>query len=295
MEGAKNHSPSGYPVFVAWRTVYEDGKPDRKGRVVVDIRDLNKISVPDIYPTPIQSDILAGKKYITVVDAMPFFYQWRVHPEDRNRLTVVSHRGQEVFNVAVMDYMNSVAYVQSQLNNKLRDFRAFARAYVDDIIIFSNSLEDHLIRLDEVLGRLNGLNIHLSPGKAFISFHSVTFLGVRVDSLGLTTAIANLKSPQTLQQLETYLGLTGWTATIGIAKQTSLSTTSTDKLNLRLIQAALYVQQFHLELYHKPGKTNVVPDALSRLPSSDAEQAPDIPILLASINYHSRIDNIEES
>jgi Reverse transcriptase (RNA-dependent DNA polymerase) len=165
-------------VFVAWRTVYEDGKPDRKGRVVVDIRDLNKISVPDIYPTPIQSDILAGKKYITVVDAMPFFYQWRVHPEDRNRLTVVSHRGQEVFNVAVMGYMNSVAYVQSQLNNKLRDFRAFARAYVDDIIIFSNSLEDHLIRLDEVLGRLNGLNIHLSPGKAFISFHSVTFLGV---------------------------------------------------------------------------------------------------------------------
>jgi hypothetical protein len=72
-----------------------------------------------------------------------------------------------------------------------------------------------------------------------------------------------------------------WTdhaATVGIAKQTSMSTTSTDKLNLRLIQAAQYIQQFRLELYHKPGRTNIVPDALSRLPS-DADPAPDTAVL----------------
>jgi hypothetical protein len=51
MDWANNHSPSGYPVFVAWRTTYEDGVPVRKGRVVVDVRNLNKISVPDIYPS----------------------------------------------------------------------------------------------------------------------------------------------------------------------------------------------------------------------------------------------------
>jgi hypothetical protein len=72
-----------------------------------------------------------------------------------------------------------------------------------------------------------------------------------------------------------------WTdhaATVGIARQTSMSTTSTDKLNLRLIQAALYIQQFRLELYHTPSKTNIVPDALSRLPC-DADAAPDTPVL----------------
>jgi hypothetical protein len=71
MDWANNHSPSGYPVFVAWRTTY-------KGRVDVDMRNLNKISVPDIYPIPMQSDILpvlANKKFISVVDAMSFFYQ----------------------------------------------------------------------------------------------------------------------------------------------------------------------------------------------------------------------------
>ena len=61
-----------------------------------------------------------------------------------------------------------------------------------------------------------------------------------------------------------------WTdhaATIGIVNQRSLSTTATDRLNLRLIQAAQYAQRFRLELHHKPGTQNTVPDALSRLPS----------------------------
>jgi hypothetical protein len=134
----EHHSPSGYPVFVAWRNQYKDGKAIRKGRIVVDIRNLNKITVPDIYPTPSQSDILAAlanKKYISVVDAVSFFCQWRIHPEDRNRLTVVLHRGQETFNVAIIGYMNSAAYVQRQLDNKLRDLHVFVRAYIDDIII----------------------------------------------------------------------------------------------------------------------------------------------------------------
>ena len=58
---------------------------------------------------------------------------------------------------------------------------------------------------------------------------------------------------------------TDHSATIGIAKQTTLSTTSTDKLNLRLIRAADYIQRFNLDLRHIAGKTNIVPDALSRL------------------------------
>jgi Reverse transcriptase (RNA-dependent DNA polymerase) len=112
--------------------------------------------------------------------------------------------------------MNSPAYVQRQLDNKFRDMHLFIRAYIDDMIIFSDTLEDHLEHLDRVLNRLRELNICLSPTKAFIGFPSVIMLGVRVDSFGLTTpeeklkAIANLEFPRTLQQLETYLGLTGW-------------------------------------------------------------------------------------
>ncbi len=78
--------------------------------------------MPDAYPVPSQTDILAtiqGAQFISTVDCSSFFYQWRVKPEHRHRLTVSSHRGQETFNVAVMGYRNSPAYVQRMIDRIL--------------------------------------------------------------------------------------------------------------------------------------------------------------------------------
>jgi len=60
---------------------------------------------------------------------------------------------------------------------------------------------------------------------------------------------------------------TDHSATIAIIKQTSLTTSSTDKLNTRLIRASQYVSQYtnELDIRHKPRKVNLIPDALSRL------------------------------
>ncbi len=67
---------------------------------------------------------------------------------------------------------------------------------------------------------------------------------------------------------------TDYRSALRIAKQTSLSTLSTAKLNLRLIRASEYIQQFrNLEFRHKPGKKHVVPDTLSRLSNSAAAKA----------------------
>jgi hypothetical protein len=57
-------------------------------------------------------------------------------------------------------------------------------------------------------------------------------------------------------------------ASLGIAKQSSLGTTSTEHSNLQLVRASKYIQRFNIELYHKEGKSNTIPNALSRLPSS---------------------------
>lgn len=215
MEYTSQPTPHGYPVFVVWRTV----GTERKGRVVVDIRGLNKIAVTDTYPMPLQSDItaaVAGCQYITVVDAASFFHQWRVKADDRHKLTVVSHRGQEQFNVAVMGFKNSPPYVQRRIDTLLRDMRKFARAYVDDIVIFSQTLDEHINHLHQIFGLLDSFNVSLSPKKSFIGYPTVALLGQKVDAFGLTTAadkleaIAKLDFPYTLKELETYLGLTGW-------------------------------------------------------------------------------------
>jgi hypothetical protein len=86
---------------VVWKKV--DGK--MKGVMVVNLRALNKIAVPDAHPMPLQShvvDVLRGKQAITVIDASSFFHQFEVKKEQEKRFTIVSHRGQGISLVALM-------------------------------------------------------------------------------------------------------------------------------------------------------------------------------------------------
>ena len=215
MQWANQPTKFSYPVFVVWR----DTPSGRKGRVVVDIRGLNKITDSDAYPMPLQSDIVsavAGCKYISTIDATGYFHQFNVRRSDRHKLTVVSHRGQEQYNVALMGYKGSPPYVQRQTDNMLRPFYKFARAYIDDIVVFSRTLDDHLEDLSEIFHLCEVRRITLSPNKSFLGYPSVSLLGQRVDSLGLSTseekikAIQALRFPRTLRDLEIYLGMTGW-------------------------------------------------------------------------------------
>lgn len=61
---------------------------------------------------------------------------------------------------------------------------------------------------------------------------------------------------------------TDHSGTVAIAIATSLSSTSLERQNLRLVRASQFIQQFRLKVFHRPGKSNRIADALSRLPSS---------------------------
>ena len=127
MSWSSEPSPFGFPVFVVWKTVFSGTEkvPIKKGRVVVDIRGLNKIMITDAYLIPLQSDILTavqGSGYISTMNCTSFFHQWPVKSSDRHKFTVLSHRGAEQFNVAVMGYKNSLPYVQRKMDELLRPF-----------------------------------------------------------------------------------------------------------------------------------------------------------------------------
>ena len=75
LEYTTQPTPFSYPVFVVWKAL-PDGS--RKGRAVIDIRGLNDLIVPDVYPVPLQSEVIArllGCTHIAVIDATSFFYQ----------------------------------------------------------------------------------------------------------------------------------------------------------------------------------------------------------------------------
>ena len=92
----------------------------------------------------------------------------------------------------------------------------FVCVYVDDILVYSDTFDDHLQHLDEVFRILSDLGITLKAKKVFLGYHNVELLGYIVDRLGLTTteaksaSIANLEFPRTLAELEHFIGLTNW-------------------------------------------------------------------------------------
>lgn len=202
--------PVGWPVFVVWK--------NGKGRAVVDLRGLNAATIADAYPLPSQEEIMALLKdcrWITCIDVRSSFYQRMVKRSDRYKFTVVLHRGQEEFGVAVMGFCNSPAHGQ-RLMDRLLDGLPFVKCYVDDVVIFSRTFEEHLEHLRIVLGILRDAGLTLAPEKCFVGFHKVELLGHVVDRFGLytqpqkTKAISNIDYPKTLTQLEHWVGLTGY-------------------------------------------------------------------------------------
>jgi hypothetical protein len=198
---------SAHPAFVVWQT--------EKGRVVMDIRGLNAAVWKDPYPMPRQEDILQAMKgchWLTTLDLTAAFMQRALHKDSQHLVTVVTHRGLEYFKVAPFGFTNSPAHMQRFMDGKLRSLRKSVRCYIDDIVIFSRTFEDHLMHLTAVLQILNDAGLYLSPKKCHLAYHSVKLLGRMVDRLGLSTlreraeAVQKLQFPKTLHQLESFIG-----------------------------------------------------------------------------------------
>ena len=191
----------------------------RKSRVVVDIRDLNKITKSDFYSLSLQSDIISAViefLYISTVDENDYFHQFKVRYKNRYKLTIISHRGQEQYNVALMSYKGSLSYVQRQTNKIFRFIRDFVKIYVNDIIAFSKTLSEHLEHLRRMFALFRQHRISLNLKKSFLDYLSVTLLEQRVNFLDLFTSeeklkiIISLRFPKSLRKLETFLRLIRW-------------------------------------------------------------------------------------
>src|ERR1700729_2784196 len=102
-------------------------------------------------------------------------------------------------------YKNGPSIFQRIMQNVLAPFLwIFALVYIDDIVIFSTTFENHLAHLDKVFGAIPSANITLSPPKCHIGYQSLLLLGQKVSRLGLSThkekvdAILNLDVPRNI-------------------------------------------------------------------------------------------------
>ena len=204
-----SRSPWGAPVFIAYR--------NNKPRMVIDLRRLNEQVVADEFPLPRQDEILQsleGSQYLTTLDALAGFTQLSISPEDREKLAFRSHRGLYQFKRMPFGYRNGPAIFQRVMQGILAPFLwIFALVYIDDIVIFSKSFDDHLIHIELVLRAIEEARITLSPGKCHFGYQSLMLLGQKVSCLGLSThkekvdAILQLDNPKNVHDLQVFLGM----------------------------------------------------------------------------------------
>jgi hypothetical protein len=213
LEDAVEPTPWSLQVFVVYKT--------DKELPVIDMRKLNDGLAGDSYPLPRMESIidpLKGMRWLGTVDIISAFYQRLLHPEDRHRATVITHRGVQRFATTVMGCKNSVQHQQRLMDKRVLSKLSWrgASCYVDDIVLYAESFDKFLHITDEVFRLLSDLAITLKARKCFLGFHSVELLGYLVDRLGLTTtesksdAIGMIPFPSALAQLEYFIGLTNW-------------------------------------------------------------------------------------
>ena len=202
-------SPWAAPVFI----VYRNGKP----RMVIDLRKFNEKVIPDEFPLPKQEDILqalSGSQWLTTLDALSGFTQLTLSDSAAEKLAFRTHRGLWQFRRMPFGYRNGPAVFQRIMQNILAPFLwIFALVYIDDIVIFSLTFEDHLAHLDEVFTAISQANITLAPAKCHFAFQSLLLLGQKVSRLGMSThkekvsAITQLDEPRNVNELQTFLGM----------------------------------------------------------------------------------------
>jgi hypothetical protein len=202
-------------IFVIWRMINEK----KKNRVIVNIRELNKIVKSNSYSMFLQIDIIwtvAECKFIFVINATTFFYQFRVRKKDKHKLTIVFHREQKYFSIALMRFKNSFAYAQKRIDIILRNIKKFCQAFINDIIILFNILKKQIEHFSKMFQRLLEHDIKLNSCKAFLSFLSVVLLEQHVDDFELhavknkIVVILSWKFSVTLKALKIYLEFIEW-------------------------------------------------------------------------------------
>ncbi len=202
-------SPWGAPGFITYR----NGKP----RMVIDYRKLNELVIPDEFPLPKQDDILqalTGSQWLSTLDALAGFTQLQIKPEDREKTAFRTHRGLYQFKRMPFGFRNGPAVFQRVMQGVLAPFLwIFALVYIDDIVIFSKTFQDHLSHLDQVFKAISKSGITLSPKKCNLGYQSLHLLGQKVSRLGLSThkekidAIISLVEPVNKSELQTFLGM----------------------------------------------------------------------------------------
>nr|XP_050022662.1 uncharacterized protein LOC126516584 [Dermacentor andersoni] len=160
---------------------------------------------------------LGGAHYFTTLDASRGYLQVQMEPRDAEKTAFTSHRGLYEFTRMPFGCSGAAATFQRLMDRVLgRAKWQYALAYLDDIVLFSRTFEEHLRHLEDILGRLHAAGITLNPKKAQIAETRVSLLGFTIErgrvlpSEDKVRAILEYPTPANIQALRRFLGMVNY-------------------------------------------------------------------------------------
>ena len=206
-------APYGAPVLF-------QKKKDGSLRMCLDYRALNKVTIKNKYPIPLIADLfdqLGHAKYFTKLDLRSGYYQVRIAEGDEQKTTCVTRYGSYEFLVMPFGLTNAPATFCTLMNKIFHPYLdQFVVVYLDDIVVYSNTLEEHKQHLREVFKVLRENELYIKKEKCSFAQQEVLFLGHKITGGKLmmeTTkvqAIQEWEPPTKVPELRSFLGLVNY-------------------------------------------------------------------------------------
>ncbi|KAL1269573.1 hypothetical protein QQF64_031862 [Cirrhinus molitorella] len=209
----ESESPFSSPIVVV-------RKKNNSVRLCIDFKKLNSQTIKDAYALPNLEEAfsdLTGSKWISVLDLKSGYYQIEMEESDKQKTAFVCPLGFWEFNRMPQGISNAPSTFQRLMERCMGDLnRKEVLVFIDDLIVFSRTLEEHQTRLMQVLKRLREFGLKLSPEKCKFCQTSVRYLGHIVSQHGVETDPAKVEALKTwprqrnLKELRSFLSFSGY-------------------------------------------------------------------------------------
>ncbi|KFM63797.1 Retrovirus-related Pol polyprotein from transposon 297, partial [Stegodyphus mimosarum] len=186
-------------------------------RFAIDYRKLNSITKFPTYPLPVIDEILRSiksTKYITTLDLTSGYFQISIKPEDVHKTAFITKYGTYGFLRMPFGLSGAPATFQRCMDKILRPVIGKSTfIYLDDIIVTSESLEEHIKDLREVFTLLKDAGLKVNIKKCKFAAKELKYLGYKISQRGIETdkskviAVKNYPIPNTAKKLATFLGM----------------------------------------------------------------------------------------